>query len=124
MKKLLLAAVALAGACGFTHANSVTVRNLTGCTFTLDFSSIMMTMAPGETIVTSAPGAADLTVCKVIYNDGLPGRISIGAGIVPGYVSYANSLSSPNNPPCVTNGFYSVAWSQSSPTADAQLMIF
>lgn len=123
MKKLLLAIAALAGTFGITNANTVTVTNLTGCTFTLNFSSVVTTCGPG-TIVVPSTSWADLTACKIIYNDGLPGSISIGVGIQPDFPPYANSAMYTNNPPCATNGFYSVAWSQTSSTANATLVIF
>ena len=88
MKRLLLAAVALAGTFGIAQANTVTVTNLTGCPYTLNFSSVVTTIAPGATIaVNSVGGGGDLIACKIIYNDGLPGNVSIGVGLSPGFPS-------------------------------------
>ncbi len=123
MKRLLLAAVALAGTFGIAQANTVTVNNLTGCPYTLNFSSYAITIGPGVTLVTPPAGDPDLFVCKVIYNHGLPGSISIGVGLNPDYPSYATSAMYTNNPPCAPNG-YSAAWTQTSATANAQLVIF
>lgn len=124
MKKLFLALAAFAGTYGITNANTVTVNNLTGCTYTLNFSSVVTTVGPGITTVSSTAVSGDLIACKIIYNDGLPGSISIGVGLQPDFPPYANSAMFANNPPCVTNGFYSVAWSQASSAANATLVIF
>ena len=123
MKRLLLAACALAGTYGITQANTVTVNNLTGCTYTLNFSSSIGTAPPGISVHTSAPGT-DIIACKIIYDYAGPNNISIGVGMSPDYPPYANSSMFPYTPPCLTSSFYTVAWSQSGATANATLVIF
>lgn len=122
MKRLLLAVAALAGAAGMTHANTMTVHNLTGCTYTLSTSAgTLLTVGPGTWTFTSTP---DFIATKIIYDYSGPNYISIGVGIPPGFPPYANSSAYAYTPPCLTSSYYTCSWAQASPTADATLVIF
>lgn len=122
MKKLLLAAVALVGSYGMSQANTMTVHNLTGCSYTLSTSAgTLLTVGPGTWTFTSTP---DFIATKIVYNIGGPNEISIGVGIPPGFPPYANSSAYSYIPPCLTTTYYTCSWSQSSPTANATLVIF
>lgn len=122
MKKLILAAFALAGSFGITHANTMTVHNLTACTFTLSTSAgTIITVGPGTSSFSSNP---DFIATKIIYDYSGPNYISIGVGIPPGFPPYANSSAYSYTPPCLTTSYYTCSWSQSSPTANATLVIF
>ncbi|PSK95221.1 hypothetical protein [Taibaiella chishuiensis] len=123
MKRLLLAAATLLGAYGTTTANTMTVHNLTPCTYTLSTSAgTLLVVGPGTYTFTSSP---DFVATKIVYNYGLPGSISIGVGIPPGFPPYANSSAYSPGPACLTSSsFYTCSWAQSTPTADATLVIF
>ena len=122
MKKVFLAAAILAGTFGMTHANTLTVHNLTACTYTLSTSAgTYLSVPPGMSTFTSTP---DLIATKVVYNMGGPNEVSTGVGIPPGFPPYANSSAYSYTPPCLTTSYYTCSWAQSSPTADATLVIF
>ncbi|PSK95220.1 hypothetical protein [Taibaiella chishuiensis] len=125
MKRFVLAACLIAGAAGNSRANSVTVNNHTGCTFTLDFSFTQYATAPpGTTYIDPLWQEDDFIACKVTYDYYSPNRIVLIVGISPNYNTYATSATNMNNPPCVNGNFYSAIWTQSSPTANATLIIF
>lgn len=109
------------GAYGMTHANSVTIHNLTGCGFTLNFGTFGGYAPPGVSSFT-APTADLIVACKIIY----PGAtyISIGVGLPPDFPPYANSAMYSNNPSCLSSSFYTCSWSQTSSVANATLVIF
>lgn len=123
MKKLLLAAVALVGTYGMTHANVMTVHNLTGCSYTLSTNIGLLFVGPGTSAFTS-PVGQDYIATKIVYNYGSSPSVSIGVGIPPGFPPYSNSSSYPFTPPCLTSSYYTASWSQASPTAAATLVIF
>lgn len=123
MKKLLLAAMALVGTYGMTHANVMTVHNLTGCSYMLSTNIGLIPIGPGTYTFTS-PAATPYIATKIVYNYGTTPNISIGVGIPPGFPPYANSASFPYTPPCLTTSYYTASWAQSSQTADATLVIF
>ncbi len=84
MKRLFLAAAVLAGTFGMTHANILTVHNLTACTYTLSTSAgTYLTVGPGVSTFTSTP---DIIATKIVYNMGGPNEVSIGVGIPPGFL--------------------------------------
>ena len=122
MKRLLVAASALVGTYGITNANVMTVHNLTGCPYTLSTNIGLLFVGPGTSTFTS-PVGTDYIATKIVYNYGVPGSVSIGVGIPPGFPPYANSAGYAT-PPCLTSAYYTASWSQSSPTAAATLVIF
>lgn len=122
MKKLLLAALSLAGTYGMAEAaNVLAVTNLTSCSYTLSISGAGgVTIGPGTTYINSFP-TANIDFVKIMYVFGPTSVTQVNVGFSQ---TYHNSIGQPT-PPCVAgSGFFTGSWAQASPTANATLVIF
>lgn len=125
MKKVLLAAFCLLGSYGISQANTLTVNNLTGCTYILSLDGGgYVSASPGSNTFTSFPGA-NITIAKVAYWPGYPSAPIVAETAVGISFPYGNT-SGQTTPPCLIGGstYFTATWSQGSPSANATLVIF
>lgn len=115
MKKRLLVAFALMVTFGVASANTLTVNNLTACTYTISLSGgAGTTVPPGTSTFLSYPGV-NIDFIKIVYGST---QVNVGYGSF-----YSNSMGQPA-PPCLVNPYFTASWAQASPTANASLVIF
>lgn len=122
MKKLLLAVCALLGTVGMAQANVLTVNNITGCTYqaTMNGYGAIATIPPGISTFTSLPGS-NITEIKIIYMSGGTGLASCSVGLGN---TNSNTMGQPT-PPCLASGaYFTAAWAQMTPTANATAVIY
>ncbi|WP_129021232.1 hypothetical protein [Edaphocola flava] len=120
MKKFLMAAVLSCGAFVTAQANSLTIINLTSCTFRCGVSWYGDVMAaPGTTTINSI--GQDLESLKMEWLDVTGTYRQLVSGIT---LPNTNSLGMPA-PACpVPNGFITLSWAQASLSANATMVIF
>lgn len=120
MKKLLLGVLALIGTAGIAQANTLTVMNLTGCTYTLSISGYGYATVGSGTYVFNSVGPADITAAKVLYVFASGANTGLGVGISTPYANTAGQLT----PPCLTAAYFTASWAQSTSSANATMVIF
>lgn len=121
MKKLLLSALAFAGSFGLVSAaNTLTVINLTSCPYTLSISgSNGSFIGANSTATFNSFPTVDIGAIKIMYVSGSNyTQVNVSYGS-----PYSNSIGQPT-PPCLTNSYFTASWAQSSPSANATLVIF
>ncbi|RQO32471.1 hypothetical protein DBR32_02380 [Taibaiella sp. KBW10] len=121
MKKILFAALALAGTFQMAQANTLTINNLTNCTLRCGISYYGDVMVPpGLSTYTSTPGN-DISSLKLEFLAVNGSYLQLVSGITPSYSSGAGMPS----PVCPTPmGYLTLSWAQASPTANATMIIF
>ncbi len=114
MKKLILGTLALIGACTMADANTLDIKNNTGCTYTLSIGGIGNYPGPFPTV--APPGASSfmsyapstgITSIKIMFTDvnGNGIQLNVGNGS-----PYASSLGLAT-PACPTPfGYVSAIW--------------
>jgi hypothetical protein len=126
MKKLILGTLALIGACSMADANTLTINNTTGCTYTLSIGGIgnypgpFPTVAvPGTSSFNSYPPSSGISAIKILFTDvtGANGGTSVG-----NTVPYGSTMGSPA-PACPTTfGYITAVW-QVATNGDVTLTI-
>lgn len=124
MKKIFLGLLLVAGTSVVASANNLTVINLTGCDYTLSISGTAgnypnAMVAANSSQIFSSSGSLNIGGIKIMYVSGTNHtQVNVDYGS-----PYSNSIGQPT-PPCLTNTFFTASWAQSSPTADATVVIF
>ena len=126
MKKLILGTLALIGACSMADANTLTINNTTGCTYTLSIGGIgnypgpFPTVAvPGSSIFNSYPPSNGISGVKIEFVSVTGANVGIGVG---NNAPFGSTMGSPA-PACPTPfGYITAVW-QVAANGDVTLTI-
>lgn len=123
MKKIILSALVLIGACSMADANILKVTNSTGCTYDLSIGGIGTSgptvAAPGISTFSSSAPSSGITSVKVTFTDVTGNTIQLNVGNGSPFASSMGLAT----PACPTPfGYVSAIWQQ-YPNGDVALTL-